>query len=253
MTRRSPTRRRTPARRHSPTRRRPGTRRSPARRGSPARRRSRRPLRRDDALGLAGLAVLALFLLLALLRRLAAHWWLPLGLALAGAAVWGLALRRRAERARWEQARQRALRLGLGTLDALDHRQFEYAVRDLLRRDGCADAEQVGGANDRGADVLATDPYGRRWLVQCKHRRDGAAGPAVGTPDLQRVNGTARQLHGADVVLVVTNGRFSNKCPELAGALRMHLVDRELLGAWASGARPLWELLPRVPAPRRGS
>ncbi|ASY36630.1 hypothetical protein CAC01_09980 [Streptomyces sp. CLI2509] len=178
---------------------------------------------------------------------------MPLGLALAGAAVWGLALRRRAERARWEQARQRALRLGLGTLDALDHRQFEYAVRDLLRRDGCADAEQVGGANDRGADVLATDPYGRRWLVQCKHRKDGAAGPAVGTPDLQRVNGTARQLHGADVVLVVTNGRFSGKCPELAGALRMHLVDRELLGTWASGARPLWELLPRVPAPRRGS
>ncbi|WP_420790334.1 restriction endonuclease [Streptomyces sp. SPB074] len=182
-------------------------------------------------------------------RGRAAHWWLPLGLALAGAAWYGYRLRRRAERARWERARERALRLG--TLDALGHREFECAVRDLSRRDGCADAEQVGGAGDLGADVLATDPYGRRWLVQCEHRRDGARGAAVAAPDLQRVNGTARQPHGAEVVLVVTNGRFSGRCPELAGALRMRLVDRELLGTWASGAVPLWELLPRVPAPRR--
>ncbi|MFJ4436939.1 restriction endonuclease [Streptomyces sp. NPDC088923] len=253
MSRRSPARRRTPPGRRPPARRRSPARRRPPVRRSPARRSGRRSPRRDDALGFAGLAVLGLFLLLALLRWLAAHWWLPAGLALVGVAVGAVVLRRRAERVRWERVRQRALRLELGTLDALGHREFEYAVRDLLLRDGCADARQVGGANDRGADVLATDPYGRKWLVQCKHRRDGAAGSAVGTPDLQRVNGTARQLHGADVVLVVTNGRFSGKCPELARDLHMHLVGRELLGTWASGARPLWELLPRVPAPRRAS
>jgi restriction system protein len=229
-------------------------RRSPARRRAPVARRARpRGRRREDSFGLVALAVLGLFLLLALLRWLAAHWWLPLGLALLGLALWGAGARRRAARARKERERRRALRLALPMLDALGHREFEYAVRDLLLRDGCADARQVGGANDRGADVLATDPYGRRWLVQCKHRRDGAAGAAVGTPDLQRVNGTARQIHGADVVLVVTNGRFSNKCPDLARDLHMHLVDRELLGTWAGGGRPLWELLTRVPAPRRGA
>ncbi|MGW8984886.1 hypothetical protein ACWGQ9_19750 [Streptomyces parvus] len=30
-----------------------------------------------------------------------------------------------------------------------------------MRRDGCADARQIGGAGDNGADVLATDPMGR--------------------------------------------------------------------------------------------
>ncbi|WP_434092273.1 restriction endonuclease [Streptomyces halstedii] len=43
-------------------------------------------------------------------------------------------------------------------------------------------------------------------------------GSAVGTPDLQRVTGTARQLYGADIVLVVTNGRFSTRCQPLAAA-----------------------------------
>ncbi|MFF0052228.1 restriction endonuclease [Streptomyces sp. NPDC005498] len=61
-------------------------------------------------------------------------------------------------------------------LDQLHHRDFEHAVRDLMYRDGCTDAIQVGGAGDNGADVKATDPYGRRWVIQCKHRRAGVAG-----------------------------------------------------------------------------
>lgn len=58
---------------------------------------------------------------------------------------------------------------------------------------------------------------GRTWVIQWKHRAAGDRGSAVGTPDPQRVNGTARQLSGADIVLVV----------------------------------PLWELLPKIPGPRR--
>ncbi|MFD5342506.1 restriction endonuclease [Streptomyces anulatus] len=92
--------------------------------------------------------------------------------------------------------------------------------------------------------------FGRTWVIQCKHRRDGDRGSAVGTPDPQRVNGTARRLYGADIVLVVTNGRFSARCPPLATQLHMYLADRRTLATWASGTRPLWELLPRIPAPR---
>ncbi|MFD8922307.1 restriction endonuclease [Streptomyces sp. NPDC059569] len=121
---------------------------------------------------------------------------------------------------------QRALRLALPQLDELHHRAFEYAIRDLMRRDGCTDARQIGGAGDNGADVLATDPTGRTWVIQVKHRKDGVCGSAVGTPDLQRVNGTARQLYGADIVLVVTNGRFSARCAPLAARLQaaLHLA-----------------------------
>lgn len=80
---------------------------------------------------------------------------------------------RRREAARWEQVRAQGLRYAVEQLDRLHHTQFEFAVRDLMHRDGCADAQQVGGRGDNGADVKATDPYGRLWVIQCKHRKAG--------------------------------------------------------------------------------
>ncbi|MFG2651325.1 restriction endonuclease [Streptomyces sp. NPDC048436] len=191
--------------------------------------------------------------MLALVNWLIAHWWVLVVLAVAAAVAGAGIVHQRRQRAMWADVQRRGLRFALAQIDGLHHRDFEYAVRDLMRRDGCADARQIGGAGDNGADVLATDPLGRKWVIQCKHRRNGAQGSPVGTPDLQRVNGTARQLYGADVVLVVTNGRFSVRCAPLAQQLRMHLVDRKVLAAWAAGSRPLWDLLPTVPPPRRST
>ncbi|WP_327122112.1 restriction endonuclease [Streptomyces sp. NBC_01341] len=108
------------------------------------------------------------------------------------------------------------------SLDQLQHRQFD----DLMLRDGCADAVQVGGAGDNGADVKATDPFGRRWVMQCKHRRAGRAGAGVGTQDLQVLNGTGRPVHKGDVVVLVTNGRFTKPAADFARSQRLHLVDR---------------------------
>ncbi|MFF5900201.1 restriction endonuclease [Streptomyces argenteolus] len=241
------------ANRRPPSRRRPAAR-GPSRRSAPPRRRrSRRQQRRDTQLLLFGSGAAAgLALIYAVISWLLVNWWalIVLGaLATAGGTAWTHRYRRQQA---WERVRRQALRYGLPQLDALHHRDFEYAIRDLMRRDGCTDARQIGGAGDNGADVLATDPLGRTWVIQAKHRKDGDRGSAVGTPDLQRVNGTARQLYGADVVLVVTNGRFSTRCAPLAEQLHMHLADRRTLAAWASGARPLWELLPKVPPPRKG-
>ncbi|MGW1334534.1 restriction endonuclease [Streptomyces rubiginosohelvolus] len=235
-----------------PARRRPASRRSP-RRPAPRRRasRSRRQRERDAQVKLA-VAALAAAAVWALVSWLLVNWWILIvlgALALTGGAGW---VHRLQQQRTWARVQQQALRYGLPELDALHHRDFEYAIRDLMLRDGCTDARQIGGAGDNGADVLATDPLGRAWVIQCKHRRDGERGAAVGTPDLQRVNGTARQLYGADVVLVLTNGRFSTRCAPLATQLHMHLADRRVLATWASGNRPLWELLPRIPAPRSG-
>ncbi|MFG2332908.1 restriction endonuclease [Streptomyces sp. NPDC048604] len=170
-------------------------------------------------------------------------------LAVGGAvAVWVV---RRRQATQWERVRAQGLRYALTQLDALHHREFEHAVRDLMRRDGCADAVQVGGAGDNGADVKATDPYGRRWVIQCKHRKAGLAGAAVGTPDLQVLNGTGRPVHKGDVVVLVTNGKFSKPAVDFARSQRLHLVDRTVLAEWASGSRPLWELLRAVPPARR--
>ncbi|MBK3558022.1 restriction endonuclease [Streptomyces sp. MBT56] len=230
-------------------------RRSPGRRPPARRPRKRRPSRRkrqeEQLLALAAGGVMAAAVVWAVLSWLVANWWILIVLGAAAAvsgAVWG---HRVQQQRAWDRVRQQALRYGLPQLDALHHRDFEYAIRDLMLRDGRTDARQIGGAGDNGADVLATDPHGRTWVIQCKHRRDGDRGSPVGTPDLQRVNGTARQLHGADIVLVVTNGRFTTRCPPLAAQLHMHLADRRTLSTWASGGRPLWDLLPKIPPPRR--
>lgn len=67
------------------------------------------------------------------------------------------------------------------------------------------------------------------------------------------LNGTGRQLHGGDVVVLVTNGRFTSGCPPLAKSQRLHLVDRRTLGEWVAGSRPLWELLHKLPPPRNAT
>ncbi|MFI0259033.1 restriction endonuclease [Streptomyces sp. NPDC017056] len=127
---------------------------------------------------------------------------------------------------------------------------FEFAIRDLMRRDGCT-AERLGGAGDNACDVRAVDPAGRVWAIQCKHRRDGERGSAVGVGVLQQVNGTARQIHGADIAVVLTNGRFSSKATPWGRQHRIHLVDRHLLSQWAAGPHPLWALLDRLPPAHR--
>lgn len=182
---------------------------------------------------------------------LLAHWWILLVaalIALLGGVGWW---QQRSQRAQWQQAQARALRYTIAQMDALAHRQFEHAVRDLMHRDGCADAVQVGGQGDLGADVKATDPFGRRWVIQCKHRKNGDRGAAVGTPDLQVLNGTGRPVHKGDVVVMVTNGRITQPGRTFAQQQRLHLVDRRVLAEWAAGSRPLWELLRAVPPPRQ--
>ncbi len=103
----------------------------------------------------------------------------------------------------------------LATLDfaALDPDTFEEAVAALCRRDGCADAETVGGAGDLGADVLATAPDGRRVVIQCKRY-----GPEnkVGSQDLQRFGGTCWSVHGAQLAVLVTTSEFTAPAEEYA-------------------------------------
>jgi restriction system protein len=226
------------------------------RRRPPARRRPRRPSKRQqqkDAqlIAFAVVAAAVIGLAVMVVNWLLAHWWVllvALVLAVCGGIGW---LHNRQQQARWDAVRTQALRYGLSQLDALHYAKFEEAVRDLMRRDGCQDAQRVGGGGDLGADVKATDPLGRRWVIQCKHRRNGARGSAVGTPDLQVLNGTARPVHGADVAVIVTNGRVTRPAVDFAKQQRLHVVDRQTLAVWASGSRPLWELLRAVPPPRR--
>ncbi|MFD9517937.1 restriction endonuclease [Streptomyces sp. NPDC059979] len=170
-------------------------------------------------------------------------------IAIAALALVALPMIRRAIRSAALRRRSSAASWHIHELDRLHHVDFEHAARDLMIRDGCRDAVRVGGAGDNGADVKGTDPQGRRWVIQCKHRRDGVGGSAVGTPDLHVLNGTGRPVYHGDVVVLVTNGHFTAPAQKFARSQRLHLVDRALLDQWASGSRPRWALLPQLPGP----
>ncbi|MFH9262731.1 restriction endonuclease [Streptomyces sp. NPDC017546] len=121
----------------------------------------------------------------------------------------------------------------------LDPYAFEEAVAELCRRDGCPEAEVVGGAGDLGADVLATTPDGRRLVVQCK--RYGPTSRA-GSQDLQRFGGTCYAVHEADVALVVSTGGFTGPALDYAERCAILCYGPEELTAWSEGvAPPPWE------------
>ncbi|MFD5972603.1 restriction endonuclease [Streptomyces bacillaris] len=131
----------------------------------------------------------------------------------------------------------------------LDPYAFEEAVAELCRRDGCADAEVVGGAGDLGADVLATTPDGRRLVVQCKRY---GPGNRAGSQDLQRFGGTCYAVHGADIPLVVSTGGFTEPALEYAEQCGILCYGPEELAAWSEGgAPPPWDATeePTEPAP----
>lgn len=119
----------------------------------------------------------------------------------------------------------------LDELDVMDPYAFEAACAAFLVRDGFADVELVGGAGDLGADVLAWDAHGRKIVVQCKHYAK-----QVTSTDVQRFNGTARPVHGADVPLMVGLNGFTGPAQDFADDQDISLVGRKALAAWAEGA-----------------
>lgn len=118
---------------------------------------------------------------------------------------------------------------------AMDPYDFEEAVAALCRRDGCPDAEVVGGAGDLGADVVGTTPDGRRLVVQCKRY---TSDNKVGSQDLQRFGGTCYAVHGAEAAVVVTTGEFTEPALEYAEQCGIVCVGLDELTEWSEGAGP---------------
>ncbi|MFE4696866.1 restriction endonuclease [Streptomyces sp. NPDC056738] len=126
--------------------------------------------------------------------------------------------------------------------ETLDPDEFEQAVAELCRRDGCLDVEVVGGAGDLGADVVARTPDGRSLVIQCKRYCDGNR---VGSQDLQRFGGTCFTVHGADVAVVVTTSDFTAPALDYAEQCGIVCVDGPQLQHWQEGAGPRpWDAEP---------
>jgi restriction system protein len=115
---------------------------------------------------------------------------------------------------------------------------FEHAIAELALEDPRVHtAHRVGGANDRGADVLIHLHDGRRILIQCKRYRNGNN---VGSETIQTINGVYRDIHDCHAAVIVTTTRFTRSALETNACLphAIRLIDGDVLTAWANGHAP---------------
>ncbi|GIJ25143.1 hypothetical protein Vqi01_03050 [Micromonospora qiuiae] len=157
----------------------------------------------------------------------------------AGAAVLVAVSRHRA-RERAEQAERDRL---ISVTDAMSGGEFEQWFARILDASGFRDVRVCGGAGDRGADITALAPDGRRVVVQCKRH---SLNHRVGSAAIQRFAGTCREIHRGEICMIVTNGFFTTgDGVELARQLSITLVDRRVLEMWAWTGVPPTGVLPR--------
>ncbi|QGN48439.1 hypothetical protein GKC29_17395 [Micromonospora sp. WMMC415] len=157
-----------------------------------------------------------------------------LGVFLVAVLIASLAVAARmSSRRRAEQAQRDRL---VALTDGMTGPQFEQWFARILAASGFHDVRVCGGSGDRGADILAKSPDGRRVVVQCKRQH---LGNRVGSAAIQRFAGTCRSIHGGEICLLVTNSHFTaGDCQRLARELGIVLVDRTVLEMWAWSGQP---------------
>ncbi|CAL9306873.1 restriction endonuclease [Streptomyces sp. SudanB52_2052] len=121
----------------------------------------------------------------------------------------------------------------MAAMDAMNGREFEERVAELLRRDGCTGVIVRGGGRDRGVDITALTADGRRVVVQCKRF---APHLSITSPDVQKFIGAAKVLHASDVALYVATCPFTRDALNIAAESGITAVHRGLLEEWSAGA-----------------
>jgi restriction system protein len=198
-----------------------------ARRGSPARKRRRGGKRKNGGNGVLWASAVAVALLIAVpaaVEVVASSWTTLLTVALVLCVLLaGVFLVVRQVGAAY---RRDALRRA--GLDRLDPRRFEELAAELLRRDGFRKVSVVGGAGDRGIDVLGVAPDGAWYAIQCKHYTR-AVGPAHVRDFVGALQARPYRDHRG---VLVTSHYLSAEAARTAGEHHLIVIDRDRLGDW---------------------
>lgn len=212
-----------------------------------ARLKLRKPRGRHEqvAAGLVTAAVLTMLVkaLGALWDAIVRGWPVAVALAAAGLATLVWRVLREVCRRRARAALPALLQIPLARIDALGDAEFEFALRDLLIRDGWS-AQRVGQKGDQAADVIGRHTHRGRIVLQAKHTTTGGK---VDSKVMYQVKGTAGPVHRANIAVVVTNGGFTRDAKTWGDRHHVHWIDRERLRQWAEASVPLHELL-RLPS-----
>ncbi|MFG3644161.1 restriction endonuclease [Micromonospora sp. NPDC047762] len=156
-----------------------------------------------------------------------------MSLIVAGATAVALVVSKQRARERADQAQRDRL---IAVTDTMSGPEFEQWFARLLVTSGFGNVTVCGGSGDRGADVMAIAPDGRRVVAQCKRQ---SPGNRVGSAAIQRFAGTCRVIHGGEICLLVTNSFFTagDGIP-MARQLNINLIDRHALQMWAWTGKP---------------
>ena len=97
-----------------------------------------------------------------------------------------------------------------GISDGMTGREFELWCASYLKRKGFRRIEVTQASGDYGADIIALDRRGRRWVFQCKKYTKN-----VGNTAVQEVV-AARAHYNADRAGVMTNSLLTKNARALA-------------------------------------
>jgi restriction system protein len=197
-----------------------------------ARRRSRRSSAGAWTLYAGAIGVLIVISVIRTLLASPVFWVVLVPLAVAALVIWLLLTARR--RARERERRRRWLydQSCLPAADAMSGPQFERYVAELLRTDGHQDVRLVGGPGDGGADILCTEPSGRRLVIQCKRQ---LAPVPVGV--VRQLNGTLAHEHPGRAGMLITTATLTRPAAGLAASAGITVIDRDGLARWMGDAR----------------
>jgi HJR/Mrr/RecB family endonuclease len=87
---------------------------------------------------------------------------------------------------------------------------YEEAVAKSLKKKGYRNIKITPRSGDFGADIIATDKFGRKTCFQCKNYKG-----KVGIGAVQEI-AAARKHYGCEKAVVVTNSTFTNAAKKLA-------------------------------------
>lgn len=124
----------------------------------------------------------------------------------------------------------------LGKIDAMEGKEFERYVAELLRLDGHQDVRVVGGKNDGGVDIISTDPSGRLMTCQCKRQKD-----RVPVKVVRELNGSLAHEHRSRYGVVVTSAGMTREAQALARDTGITVIERTALADWMGRIRNLIE------------
>ena len=107
------------------------------------------------------------------------------------------------------------------SMDDLNGWEFEKYCADILRHTtNFVNVQVTPGSGDKGADIVAVDKRGRRWIWQCKRYKS-----KLGPHAVQEVV-TAKAHYKAEMAGVMTNSTLGPTAWELANENHVVVIDR---------------------------